>query len=450
MLLFLRRIRRNFFANKQFQNYLLYALGEIVLVVIGILVALQIDNWNDENKREHTLVSYLNTIARNIDDDLAEIKAIRTKREAAYELSLRENSSIGGKVFFTRADIAFAAHALAQAQQLHYFNANTSGYEALKSSGVLDRLQGRDVENLLYDYYDTVSRIAHNEQNHNEYVRLLSLQVVTKWPDGLEQWEFEDPMPLAEDRFQALQPLYSELLNNPSTGQLYMRAQRPVAPLLRDYDRLERLGEAFTGMAETGRTEFDATIVNSLASIYDPNAGIGDPNVVADGQVSWQSYDLTLSDSNDWRVAGSTVEQADETRRQRVFRHDSFVSSGDSLHIVYPGGADWAGIWIIAPFYLGSGDQSLDFSGFEKLQLELKGDLGGEKILLNMEDADDPKDGTSTRYELQLTDQWQTYEIDLAEFETADLGKLQAILGFVFLQEPQSFSVRTVRFLDSE
>ncbi len=42
MLLLIRKIKRAFFANKQFKNYLLYALGEMVLVVIGILIALQI------------------------------------------------------------------------------------------------------------------------------------------------------------------------------------------------------------------------------------------------------------------------------------------------------------------------------------------------------------------------------------------------------------------------
>lgn len=45
MLNFLHRIRRNMVSEKKSDLYLVYALGEIVLVVIGILIALQIDNW---------------------------------------------------------------------------------------------------------------------------------------------------------------------------------------------------------------------------------------------------------------------------------------------------------------------------------------------------------------------------------------------------------------------
>jgi hypothetical protein len=67
-----------------------------------------------------------------------------------------------------------------------------------------------------------------------------------------------------------------------------------------------------------------------------------------------------------------------------------------------------------------------------------------------MEDGDDPADGSSTRHELQLSDQWQTYEIDLAEFRTADLSILAVPVGFIFFEKPMSFSVRTARFIEKD
>jgi hypothetical protein len=87
---------------------------------------------------------------------------------------------------------------------------------------------------------------------------------------------------------------------------------------------------------------------------------------------------------------------------------------------------------------------------YSKLLLELKGDAGGEQIVINMEDRDDPADGTSTRYALQLSDHWQTYEIDLSEFKTADLSILSVPVGFVFFDEPVSFSVRTAKFIRAD
>ena len=89
MLLILRKMKRSYFANKQFHNYLLYALGEMVLVVIGILIALQIHNWNNAKVEQETLDSYLRTIARNIGGDLVAVGTIRSERENAFELSVR-------------------------------------------------------------------------------------------------------------------------------------------------------------------------------------------------------------------------------------------------------------------------------------------------------------------------------------------------------------------------
>ena len=48
MLHFFRKIRRDLLDNDKFLRYLKYGIGEIILVVIGILIALQVNNWNEE------------------------------------------------------------------------------------------------------------------------------------------------------------------------------------------------------------------------------------------------------------------------------------------------------------------------------------------------------------------------------------------------------------------
>ena len=59
MLTFLRRLRKRFIENHSARNYTLYAIGEIALVVIGILIALQINNWNENRKQ---LTKEINTV----------------------------------------------------------------------------------------------------------------------------------------------------------------------------------------------------------------------------------------------------------------------------------------------------------------------------------------------------------------------------------------------------
>ena len=52
--------------ENKFSKYLLYAIGEIVLVVIGILIALQINNWNAEQKIEKEEIGILNNLLENL------------------------------------------------------------------------------------------------------------------------------------------------------------------------------------------------------------------------------------------------------------------------------------------------------------------------------------------------------------------------------------------------
>ena len=73
MIPFFRRIRQRFLTNNKFSRYLLYALGEIVLVVIGILIALQINNWNSEQENLKLGSIYLSDIKNEIQTDLERI-----------------------------------------------------------------------------------------------------------------------------------------------------------------------------------------------------------------------------------------------------------------------------------------------------------------------------------------------------------------------------------------
>ena len=52
--------------ENKFSKYLLYAIGKIILVVIGILIALQINNWNDLNKKRMQEVKILSEVKNDL------------------------------------------------------------------------------------------------------------------------------------------------------------------------------------------------------------------------------------------------------------------------------------------------------------------------------------------------------------------------------------------------
>ena len=66
MIKFFRNIRQNLIMENKTSKYLKYAVGEIVLVVIGILIALQINNWNEQKNEEKNA----NVLAQSMLDDL--------------------------------------------------------------------------------------------------------------------------------------------------------------------------------------------------------------------------------------------------------------------------------------------------------------------------------------------------------------------------------------------
>ena len=88
MIKFFRKIRQKLLVENRFNKYLLYAFGEIILVVIGILIALQINNWN-ENKKQTAKTKSL--IERLLKENKNNQKTIATYLET-YE-TLRKNNS---------------------------------------------------------------------------------------------------------------------------------------------------------------------------------------------------------------------------------------------------------------------------------------------------------------------------------------------------------------------
>ncbi|RLD70725.1 MAG: hypothetical protein DRJ10_20090, partial [Bacteroidetes bacterium] len=68
MINFFRRIRKQLATENNAKKYLRYAIGEILLVVIGILVALQINNWNEQRKERQKEQSFLKQLLEDFSE----------------------------------------------------------------------------------------------------------------------------------------------------------------------------------------------------------------------------------------------------------------------------------------------------------------------------------------------------------------------------------------------
>jgi hypothetical protein len=129
---FFNRIRKKLAKENKFFQYFRYAIGEILLVVIGILIALQIDNWNEwrkERVKEQEVLSELKeNLQRNIEDlnDTMEqarrFNASRTITFSALENNLPYHDSLA--VHFLFAGLTITKPTISR-----------SGYEMLQNQG---------------------------------------------------------------------------------------------------------------------------------------------------------------------------------------------------------------------------------------------------------------------------------------------------------------------------
>ncbi|MDM9632672.1 DUF6090 family protein [Robiginitalea aurantiaca] len=76
MLRFFRQIRQRLLTDNKFSKYLLYAVGEILLVVIGILIALQIGSWNEDRKTKLSADRYRSKLINDLVNDTLNINQL--------------------------------------------------------------------------------------------------------------------------------------------------------------------------------------------------------------------------------------------------------------------------------------------------------------------------------------------------------------------------------------
>lgn len=124
MMKFFRKIRQKLLQDNHFSKYLLYAIGEIALVVIGIVIALQINNWNENRKIRKLELTLLKELNENLESDIHDMNFNRGFHERgvlsaniilfSFENNFPQNDSLNkhyGKVslipMFLRTETAY-------------------------------------------------------------------------------------------------------------------------------------------------------------------------------------------------------------------------------------------------------------------------------------------------------------------------------------------------------
>jgi hypothetical protein len=176
MIKFFRHIRQRLLSEGKTGKYFKYAIGEIVLVVIGILIALQINNWNNDNQQKKLEFKYLKEIKNNLTKDLEDIDFNITFNESKLQSNKIVLQYLNGKINYSDSlDFHFSNLFLSTRTM-----ANLSAYENLKSRGLEiisnDSLRQRITKLYEFDYYNAID--FETKDDHQFQYQILMPEVI--------------------------------------------------------------------------------------------------------------------------------------------------------------------------------------------------------------------------------------------------------------------------------
>ena len=168
MIKFFRHIRQNLIMENKTGKYLKYAIGEIVLVVIGILIALQVNNWNENRKTEIKIKNSLIALRNDLIQDTLLIKKRLPFIDEQYYL----NESLRAKVAKPTATVDTLVHVMRfefnpnWVVQIPY---NTNTYNSLIQTGLIENLSD-SLKARVQNFYNAKNSLRDRvEKTTNDY-----------------------------------------------------------------------------------------------------------------------------------------------------------------------------------------------------------------------------------------------------------------------------------------
>ncbi len=190
MIKFFRKIRQDLIAKEDAKRYVFYAIGEVLLVMIGILLALQVNNWNENRKESQSELKAL-----------IDLKEEFTSNKANFQelLALKKNISQLWDTYFditSNESLPIEERAIMRPRQgaLTYKISNNT-LNSLLNSGKIDNIENDALKHQLVIWNDVVLAYKEVEQIHLNMAhnRLLDYEVTIKYNENFKKLGIEHP-----------------------------------------------------------------------------------------------------------------------------------------------------------------------------------------------------------------------------------------------------------------
>ena len=171
MITLFRRFRQRLLSENKFSKYLIYALGEIILVVIGILIALQINNWNEVHKSKAIEIQLLKQMKSDLQSNLKDVE---------FNLRIQDTAVLSANVLLDHMKSEQPYHDsltrhFSKTFAWTHIVVNQGAYETVKSKGV-DIISNISLRNEILELFegklDFVKKYEAIIKSDIEYFRL--------------------------------------------------------------------------------------------------------------------------------------------------------------------------------------------------------------------------------------------------------------------------------------
>jgi hypothetical protein len=210
MIKLFRNIRKKLLEEGKITNYLKYAIGEIILVVIGILIALQINNWNEGRKTKQEESVILNNLLEDL--NAAKIQSLVAIKKDSLTVNsiidvLKDKDSFFKKYVGTKADsIAFEL----------FWDTNPDipvivSYNDIKSSGKLSIISSKEIK----DRFTLLEKSINNLSDIiNDIISVQQIRIDEIAQNDLNFERIISTNMSISTEFEALEIPYNKVLEN--------------------------------------------------------------------------------------------------------------------------------------------------------------------------------------------------------------------------------------------
>ncbi|HAH36926.1 MAG TPA: hypothetical protein DEQ87_11475 [Algoriphagus sp.] len=252
MISFYRRIRQKLLKENRITRYLTYALGEIVLVTIGILIALQINTWKEERNDHKREISFYQSVLIDLESDQQKLET-QTK---FYQNRIENLTWLLKEIRQPQESInpeEFGKHS----EPLYYSESAISfdtSYEAAKSAGSIAAFSNKILLKQLVEYYSSFQEIENVLTSTLRFIESTFEPLMASLPNNFLDKESSDQVLISQgnQNFYLLLESVEDLRPGVSPEELKKFLNQPefesyvVADLGRSFNMISKLDSRIT------------------------------------------------------------------------------------------------------------------------------------------------------------------------------------------------------------